>query len=142
MKCIVESCEHVARERCWDGKHYCSKHYYEQFTNELESEWSSWVEGAKPPERLLYLLGRCIDEKLFSVRNGLMTAARLRDRGFNFQKEADTFTFEITRHPGAWTDNNPALAIKRVVQRWSGSVRDRYVEFVVERSWTKDDPDL
>lgn len=90
-----------------------------------------------PSRRLCSLFGRLLEEK-WTVRNGLLSKARIRDRGFDFQKNDTGFTFEITRHPYAFKD---AYVSKSIVQMWKVSLKDGIVEQIGERQWTTNDPE-
>ena len=138
-KCCFENCQSKARGTLLDGKPYCFKHYDELISNEFEREWSSWGDNMFPPQRLLYLCGRFLNEKRWTTLNGLMTNARLCDRGFNFQKDETGFTFEITRHPNAMKNG---YVTERVVEKWKVSLQDRLVERIGERPWTEKDFDI
>jgi len=110
-------------------------------SKEIEKEWSCWEDNMLPSRRLLDLLGRRMEEDRWTQIDGFMTRGRLRDRGFNFLKGDTGFTFEITRHPGAFK-NPSAYIVNRVVEKWKVSLQDRIIERIGERPWTVDDPDM
>ena len=139
MPCSIADCKEAVYPRYWQGKYYCITHYNELMSNAFEKEWSCWEENMPPSPWLRSFFGRFLEEK-WSVRNGLMSKARIRDRAFNFLKGGTGFTFEITRHPGAFMDWSP-YGISRIVQKWEVSLKDAIVELIEERPWTTDDPD-
>jgi len=138
-KCIIAGCQKNAYPQFWEGKSYCFTHYNELMAKEFEEEWNRWENNTLPSSRLRYLFGRYVDENKWEIRDGLLTAARIRDRAFNFQKEDEEFTFEITRHPDAFKNG---YVTKLIVQKWKVSLQNRVVEFIEERNWTENDPDL
>jgi hypothetical protein len=139
MKCSVDDCQNASCGPRWEDKQYCSRHYNDLRTKDFEAEWASWDGHTFPTYKLRRYLGMFVDEKC-TLRNGLMTRARLRDRGFNFKKEDSCVVFEITRHPGAFKSKNPFI-VNRIVERWRVSLLDRIAEFIDNRPWTTDDPD-
>lgn len=62
------------------------------------------------------MMGRILEEEGWESDQSYLSAARIRDRAFNFSKTETGCEFETTRHPGAW---NTVGTSKRVVQRWS-----------------------
>ena len=138
MKCFVTECESTAQGLLWQGKPYCNQHYNELMSNAFEEEWSQWDDDTQPSPWLLSLFGRFLEEK-WTV-NGLLSKARVRDRGFNFIKNDTGFAFEITRHPGAFTNSNP-YSVNRIVQMWNVSMQEGRVDLLNERPWTTSDPE-
>ena len=86
-------------------------------------------------KKLRYLMGRLIEE-CWEIRNGLITSSRVRDRGFNFEKIDDGFTFEISRHPGAFRNG---YVSKLVVQKWKVNILEGFAEEVTQRNWKDGD---
>ena len=141
MKCLIDDCQEDAGQ-LWKGKSYCATHYDEVMSKDFEKEWSCWGDNMQPSHRFLYLCGRYINECKWKVINGSITGARLHDRAYNFLKDDAGFTFEITRHPGAFKDDfNPSYEVRRIVQKWKVSIKDGIAEFIEDRPWTIDDPD-
>jgi hypothetical protein len=136
-KCLIPDCNKNAYGMLWNGKPYCSIHYFELMTKAFDEKWSRWENGTQPSDALRSLMGRLLDEK-WTVQGGMLSNARIRDRGFNFQKNDEGFTFEITRHPGAF--KTPGL-YSRVVQKWKIQLHDQKVEFIEERDWSQNDPE-
>ena len=99
-KCLI--CGEKRHSQYYDGKPYCKKHYDEQLFSEFYSLYNQWTMPDEPNTRLRYLMGRIIDE-YFKFEGSYLSAARVRVRGYNFEKVDDqSFTFEIERHPGAF----------------------------------------
>ena len=139
MKCSVYDCHRTASGNLWQGKPYCRVHYDELMYNAFENVYSCWEKNTQPSHELRSIFGRFVDEK-WEMLNGLMSKARIRDRAFNFQKEEAGFTFEITRHPGAF-ERHKVYDGRRIVQRWRVSLHEGVVELMEERAWTQDDPE-
>ena len=141
--CSIDDCQKSACGRLWQGKAYCSAHYNEMFTSEFDSEYVCWNSDTKPSHRLRSLFGRFVDEK-WAIRESSLSKARIRDRAFNFQKGDSGFTFEITRHPGAFA-NPDYYPTNRIVQQWrvswEATVFSGIAECIGERPWTSADPD-
>ena len=136
-KCTFNDCKEIPIQSAYNGKSYCREHYDSMLLNDFQTEWSRWKIGTQPHSRLLSLLGRMLEEK-WTVRNGSLSKARLRDRGFNFVKSNNGLTFEITRHPNAMKDGYVSI---RVVQKWEIKILEGIVDFLGERPWTKEDID-
>jgi hypothetical protein len=122
----------------YDGKLYCSDHYRKVIQDEFLSLFQQWHEETAPPKRLVYLFGRLYDERRFKNIGGYLSAARIRDRGFDFTKTLNGTRFSITRHYNAWSD---ALFIERVVEIWDLDFNDEIAELINKRQWRKDDPE-
>ena len=143
-KCsYADDCQNTFSGRLLDGKSYCNKHYNELLETKFRKKYASWECNAQPSSALRTSFGRFANEK-WELRGSSLSKARIRDRAFNFQKEDSGFTFEITRHPGAFKNQNP-YAVNRVVQKWkvswATSVHDGVAECIGERPWTPNDPD-
>ena len=136
--CAIQNCQEKPRHTSYKFQKFCPKHYDELMLKDLEHEWACWEVGTIPTHNLLNLLGRLLEEGKLIQKNGSISRARIRDRGFNFQKFDRSCTFEITRHPGAFKNG---YVNNRVVQKWSVSLQDGCVEFLEERPWTSKDPD-
>lgn len=135
--CSTLGCRRPPCDRLYKGNSYCLMHYKEQLTDEFKAEFAHWNSGSEPSSRLRNLFGRLTAE-LWKVESGLMSAARLRDRGFNFEKTENGCTFEITRHPGAFSDG---YVTRRIVQKWKVDADAGVAACVNEREWTEGDPD-
>ncbi|MBV5341881.1 MAG: hypothetical protein J0665_20380 [Deltaproteobacteria bacterium] len=136
--CNVQGCNVPVRvHRYYNGLIYCDAHYKELLTGDFLSKYEAWLPTKCPSKRLLSLMGRLLEE-FWSVHGGMITNARLRDRGFNFVKTDDGCTFEITRHPGAF---NLGYVTKLIVQKWNVDIVGKSVLYLGERKWAIGDPD-
>lgn len=120
-----------------DGKPLCKCHRDEELFQRLDAHFSNWKGNDVPPERFRYYLGR-LESDFVTKGDSYVSTARIRDRGFNWCKEEDGCTFEITRHPGAWSKDGP---IRRVVQQWRVNLGDRVFQLMGERDFQDGDYD-
>jgi len=108
--------------RLYDGEPYCDNHYTKILYRDLTSEFNAWQAGHAPPDRFKYLLGRISDEFRWNIEgDSYLTAARVRDRGFDFTKSETGCVFKITRHPGAFKSGS---VTHRVVQTWQADLAE------------------
>ena len=141
MKCFITDCQKVASGNVWQGKPCCSTHYHELFASDFEREYACWESHMQPSPNLRRLFGRLLEEYRWKwqVIGAPLSQAKVRDRAFNFIKEDTGFTFEITRHPGAFKD---MFSTERIVQKWRVTFQDCVFELIEERPWTENDFDL
>lgn len=136
--CCVENCGLPKVGNLYNGRPYCKQHYNDKLFGDFSSEYQAWPIGKEPSARMKSLFGRMLEE-VWDIRcDGLMTKARIRDRGFNFFKAPNGFTFEITRHPNAIKDG---YVSELIVQKWHVNATDGYFKKISERPWTDNDPD-
>ncbi len=121
MQCTIDECHIVInRPRLYGGKPYCETHYWEVQYGEFNEEFSKWRVGDDPPDRFKYLLGSIPNRHGWLIEgNSYLSAARIRDRGFNFEKTESGCRFEITRHPGAF---GKGFVDKKEVQAWEADI--------------------
>ena len=120
----------------YSGKPYCPAHYSEKVLASLWETFKSWDRNDEPPARFKYWLGRISEEEDWdAVGDSYLTAARIRDRGFNFKKTDNGCEFEITRHPGAWSFG----PMSRVVQKWQANMREKQLTLVKTRKFKQGD---
>lgn len=136
-QCNMTNCGRMAQPMLYAGQPFCEKHYMERLHADFEAEYRRWIPITQPFLKLRSLMGRMLDE-VWRVDGGLLTKARLRDRAFNFKKDSRTFTFEITRHPGAIKNG---YVDKRVVEKWKVDVNYGRAMLVSERDWQPGDFD-
>ena len=139
--CHAVGCTLVATARPLNGALYCPQHYNEGLTRKIESALLAWVIPGSPPAETKSILGRMHDEFDQANNDSYISAARIRDRGWDWRRESNgnIIRFSITRHQGAWTR---AGAIERVVQHWEIDVPTRLFRLTGTRPWAKGDPDL
>jgi hypothetical protein len=124
--CILCGDERYGQD--YDEKTYCKKHYDEKIFFEFYSLYNQWVMPNEPSKRLKYLIGRIVDE-YFSFEGSYLSAARVRDRGYNFEKVDDhSFTFEIERHPGAFKSGGDDF--DTIVQKWLIDMSSRHAKVI------------
>lgn len=101
--------------------------------------YEEWETNSEPSKRFKYLLGRLYDEYSSQVGEGYLSAARIRDRGFDFMKTDGGCQFFITRHLNAWSSTLKGM--KRSVECWDFVLLRR--EFIKRdsRDWKVGDPD-
>ncbi|WP_269526433.1 hypothetical protein [Coraliomargarita parva] len=135
MKCSSESCNKESFEMV-EGIPYCKAHRDDILFTELEQQLAAWELNSEPPARFCYLLGRLSDD--FKIEGeSYLSPARIRQRGFNWRRVPNGCTFEITRHPGAWTQ---AVA-EKVVQQWRADIETRELHLIGEREFKDGDLD-
>jgi hypothetical protein len=140
--CTAAGCnvEITPATRLYDGKPYCDNHYTENLYRDLASEFNAWQSGQAPPDRFKYLLGRISDEFGWNLEgDSYLSAARIRNRGFNFVKTGNACAFQITRHPGAFKNG---YVTTRIVQTWEVDLSEKLLRLVDSRDWVAGDPDL
>ncbi len=137
-KCSFLGCDEENSFRFYEFKPLCSRHYFKIIEEDFFVLFNEWEEATKPPARLTYLLGRLYDELDYTDNGGYLSAARIRDRGFNFIKDCNCIKFAITRHLNAWTGGVP---MERVVQLWKLNVKEKTAEMIGTRDWEKGDPE-
>ena len=117
-KCSIDDCSQECTNSRYDGKLYCSQHYVEMFMRDFSTLYQNWDIGAEPSVRFKRILGRFHDEFCHHKEESYLTAARIRDRGFNFQKTENGCAISITRHLYAWTDDRPS---ENFVENWEAN---------------------
>ena len=137
FKCRKPGCPDRRPSMLYKGRAYCPEHYREMLEGEFCSLYGKWISYLQPEERLRSLMGRMLEE-VWQEEGGMLTKARIRDRAYNFRKMSETFTFEITRHPGAFKNG---MVESRVVQSWRTDVTEGVVSFVSVRDWQPGDVD-
>jgi hypothetical protein len=127
----------------YEGQRLCSEHYTAAIWRDLWCYYAEWEGDSLPPARFTYLLGRISGEENWqTVGDSYLSAARIRERGFNFRKMTDGCEFEITRHPGAWGGPVPKGTARRVVQKWSADLNKKTLTLMGTRRFRKGDFDL
>lgn len=136
-KCPVPDCNQLCSGIRWDGIMYCPTHYRELFFSTLAQEYEAWGCDSEPSKRFRSLLGRFCEEFCQLTGDSYLTLARIRDRGFNFQKNSKGCQFSITRHLNAWNDTK---AMSRIVEIWAFDFASRVFSLVEKRPWERTDP--
>lgn len=136
--CLVPDCHQPRHGKLFDGKPYCREHYLAVFMAKLMSEHDSWHLDTAPSQYLKYMLGRFQEEFCDFTGASYLSAARVRDRGFDFRKTEAAGEFCITRHLNAWSDTK---MMERVVECWSFDLENRKFKLVNTRDWATDDPE-
>ena len=80
----------------YNGTPYPYDEYKNLLYSEMNEEYLKWTDLA-PPKRFIYLVARIAGEFHWSGFEELSTA-RVRDRGFDFQKVKNGLEFKIVRH--------------------------------------------
>lgn len=137
--CTESKCSAGAIPRLYDGKSYCQEHYWQRLLGDFQMQYERWRIGTEPSERFISLKGRLVEERYWNCTNGLMSGGRLKDRSYSHKKTPVGFTFEITRHPGAW--KNEVIGA-RIVETWEVNIEDRSIKKTGERPWNPGDSDL
>ena len=139
-KCSVDNCENKEMARSfWDGKAFCTAHYDEMILSELFSQYKDWEADTPPEDRFKYLFGRVYDEDYFeNIGEGMLSNARIRDRGFNYTKTEKGCTFEITRHLNAWEGRGKR---ENIVEKWEADFDKMTFLRVSTRKFKKGDFD-
>ena len=122
-----------------DGHQFCSEHYKAKLEADLLQKFQEWSSESKIPHRFLYLLGRVSNEFKWSAIGGsYLTAARIRDRGFDFVKTETGCTFKIVRHLNA---HKLGYVTKRVTESWKADIFAKELELVGTRDFQEGDID-
>jgi hypothetical protein len=125
--------------RLYDWKPFCAQHYQAKLEGELMQRFQEWNLGSPPPQRFKYLLGRVSDEFQWANLGGsYLSAARIRDRGFDFLKIETGCTFKIVRHPHA---QNQGYVSERITQSWKADIFAKELELFDTRDFQKGDVD-
>ena len=136
--CKIQEDAH-SRMRHYDGKPFCPEHYTARLEVELMQRFQEWNPGSPPPQRFIYLLGRVSDEFQWNNLGGsYLSAARIRDRGFDFLKTETGCTFKIVRHPHA---QNLGYVTHRITQSWKADIFAKELELFDTRDFQKGDID-
>ena len=115
------------------------EHYTARLEAELLLKFQEWNFGSLPAHRFLYLLGRVSSEFQWrSIGDSYLTAARIRDRGFDFAKTETGCTFKIVRHPHA---QNQGFVSNRITQSWKVNIFTRELELIGTREFEEGDID-
>lgn len=120
-KCSYPACSED-RIKLFDGNPFCKTHYENAILKEFNDLYQQWINDTQLNNRLKYLMGRVVDE-LFEYQGSYLSAARIRDRGYNFCKiDNSTFTFQIERHPNAFKDG---YVSRIIIQKWLVNIQSR-----------------
>jgi hypothetical protein len=104
------------------------------------NQFEAWHQGADPPQRFKYLLGRVSHEEYWPKKGGsYLCRARIRDRGYAFEKTPSGCRFSITGHPGAIKNGHDE---KKVVETWSAGLQAKTLPLIASGNWTDEYPDL
>jgi len=106
--------------------------------DELFSEYEAWPSQSQPEKKFKMLLGRYYEEYGHLTGESYLSAARVRDRGFDFQKTDNGCTFSITRHLNAFNERKP---IQLIVELWEVVLEAAEFKNIGERPWAKGDPE-
>jgi hypothetical protein len=141
--CSSPGCEATSGDVAFqlhDGKPLCPDHYRQKIKCDLMNQFEAWHQGTDPPQRFKYLLGRVSHEEDWPMKGGsYLSRARIRDRGYAFEKTPCGCRFCITRHPGAFKNG---YVEKKVVETWSADLQAETLTLSACRNWTDEDPDL
>jgi len=109
------------------------EHYKARLEGEFLLKFQEWSFGSQPAHRFLYLLGRVSSEFQWrSIGDSYLTAARIRDRGFDFAKTETGCTFKIVRHPDA---QQQGFVSKRVTESWKADIFAKELELIGAREF-------
>ena len=126
--CFYPGCDEEAKPQRFDGQPYCAVHYDQMIRERFWNEYSQWKRGDEPAQSLKYIFARYVSEYYRGNLPGMLSSARIRDRGENFMKTEDGLTFEIVRHEGAWTRSIGNL----VRQRYNYNIKNKELTLLEE----------
>ena len=140
--CSKDGCNVEVSSDGWlfDGKAYCRQHYWDALYCEFRSHYDNWKQGEEPSSRFKSLLGRISSEEKWIYKgNSYLSQARIRDRGYGFNKTDNGCTFKITRHLNGFDSKK---LMRRVVETWRANISEKQLELLDSRKWKEGDHDL
>ena len=140
-KCSEPGCKVLedAMGKMINGIPFCTEHYQAKLEGELLQKFHEWDSQSQPPHRFLYLLGRVSDEfKWKSLVESYLTAARIRDRGFDFMKTDTGCTLKIVRHLNA---QKQGYVSHRITESWNVDIFAKELALIGTRDFQEGDVD-
>jgi len=97
--CTVDVAENIRINGCL----FCGEHNLTILRVRFVDGYTSWKTGDEATEKLLKDFARFVDALYKGDIPGALSKYRVHARGKNFMKTEKGLTFDIIRHPGAWT---------------------------------------
>jgi len=135
--CIFPDCNEPAHSMFWQGKTYCSNHYFKLMKDEFFTCFDQWVDG-DPPDRLKYLLGRLYKEREYDdlplikgekITESFLSSSQIHNYGFDFKKVEQGVMFSVRKN----------LAKKDFLQTWKLNIFDETAELIKQKQWKEGD---